>query len=682
MSRRRIATPLGLGLTAVFMTGGLFVAGSAGADGPADNIPVNVRPVPPPGIPVPAADRAELQRGLAELTEKIDRLRGDSKAAPWLPDVQIFQNAIRYALEHQEFLAVQDIGRGKALLAAGLQRADQLAAGQTPWLRTPGPQALGYVSDVDGSVQPYGLYIPDSFTPVGPHRWRLDTWFHGRGETLTEINFVSGVMRGGGPFVRPDTFVLQPYGRYCCGNKLVGEVDLFEALKDVERRFKIDRNRLVMRGFSMGGAACWTFASHYSSLWAAAAPGAGFSETPEFLKVFQRETLTPTWYEQKLWMMYDSPYYSANFFNLPVVAYSGEIDSQKQAADVMEKALAGEGIQMTHIIGPKTGHSYHRDSVPVINGLIDSIAERGRVETPQRVKLATPTLKYHRQAWVIVDALGRHWDNARVDAELLDTNRVRVSTKNVEALTLEFAAGQCPLDVSKAPTVILDGKSVTANKLMSDRSWTAHFHRAEGKWVSGPVEGTGLRKQHDLQGPIDDAFMQSFLIVRPTGTPAAPGIAGWVKAEMDHAVKEWRRQFRGEPRIADDTQVTDAQIAAHNLALWGDPGSNRILARIADKLPIRWTAEGLVAGDKTYSAGTHAPILIYPNPLNPKRYVVLNSGFTYREYDYLNNARQVPKLPDWAIVDTTTPPNSRYPGKIVTAAFFGENWEWLAPPRK
>jgi hypothetical protein len=53
----------------------------------------------------------------------------------------------------------------------------------------------------------------------------------------------------------------------------------------------------------------------------------------------------------------------------------------------------------------------------------------------------------------------------------------------------------------------------------------------------------------------------------------------------------------------------------------------------------------------------------------------VNSGFTFREYDYLNNARQVPKIPDWAIVDTTTPADDRYPGKIVTAGFFGEKWE-------
>ena len=54
----------------------------------------------------------------------------------------------------------------------------------------------------------------------------------------------------------------------------------------------------------------------------------------------------------------------------------------------------------------------------------------------------------------------------------------------------------------------------------------------------------------------------------------------------------------------------------------------------------------MVVGKERYPAATHAPILIYPNPLNPKKYVVLNSGFTFREFDYLNNARQIPKLPD------------------------------------
>ena len=126
--------------------------------------------------------------------------------------------------------------------------------------------------------------------------------------------------------------------------------------------------------------------------------------------------------------------------------------------------------------------------------------------------------------------------------------------------------------------------------------------------------------------------------------------------------------------VKDDKDITDADIASSNLILWGDPSSNRIIERIADKLPIKWTKDGVELNGEKFSA-THLPILIFPNPLNPNRYIVLNSGFTFREYDYLNNARQVPKLPDYAIVDATTPMTSRLPGKIVAAGFFDERWQ-------
>ena len=69
------------------------------------------------------------------------------------------------------------------------------------------------------------------------------------------------------------------------------------------------------------------------------------------------------------------------------------------------------------------------------------------------------------------------------------------------------------------------------------------------------------------------------------------------------------------------------------------------------------------------------PILICPNPEQPTRYVVINSGFTFREYDYLNNARQTPKLPDWALVDVSDGANFQDPGKVKHAGFYDERWK-------
>jgi hypothetical protein len=169
--------------------------------------------------------------------------------------------------------------------------------------------------------------------------------------------------------------------------------------------------------------------------------------------------------------------------------------------------------------------------------------------------------------------------------------------------------------------------------------------------------------------------MSRFIFVLPTGEASQKGTAERIAAEQARAITEWRRHFRGEPIVKKDSEITDADISDANLVMWGDPASNKLMARVMDKLPVRWTGDSVTFGTKKFSSSTNYPVLIYPNPLNPRRYVVVNSGFTFREYDYLNNARQIPKLPDWAVVDVTAPADGRFPGKIADAGFFGEKWE-------
>ena len=630
-----------------------------------------VKPVPAAGIEVPAADRAELQAGLAHLQTSIARL----KPGPLLPDVLIYSEAVRYALQYNEFFKPAEIAAAKVLLQQGEERAAQLAAGQAPWTTATGLVVRGYISKIDKSVQPYGLVVPPSYSPAAPHRWRVDAWFHGRGETLSEVNFLTA-RESPGEFTPRDTIVLHLYGRYCNASKFAGEVDLFEALDAVKRNYPVDENRILVRGFSMGGASAWHFGAHYAGLWAAVAPGAGFSETPQFLHLNLTGPNAPPAWEQKLWHLYDPIDYAVNLYNVPTIAYHGEIDPQKQAGDMMARAMAEEGMRLVRIEGPQTPHRYHPDSKVELDRMLDAIAERGRDPYPRKVNFTTWTLAYNRMSWLVIDGLGHHWERARLDAEISSDPAVTVTTSNVTAFTLEMGPGGCPLDAGHAPAVTIDGQKLTAPVPGSDRSWLARFRKSGEQWsLADNAAPAGLHKVHGLQGPIDDAFMDSFVFVTPTGTPLAPAVAHWVAAEQKRAIAEWRRQFRGEAQVREDKDVTDADIAASNLVLWGDPGSNRILARIADRLPVKWTAEGIVAGANRYPADTHAPILIYPNPLNPKKYVVINSGFTFREFDYLNNARQTPKLPDYAVIDTATPPGPRYPGKIVLAGFFDEDWK-------
>ena len=104
-----------------------------------------------------------------------------------------------------------------------------------------------------------------------------------------------------------------------------------------------------------------------------------------------------------------------------------------------------------------------------------------------------------------------------------------------------------------------------------------------------------------------------------------------------------------------------------NLILFGDPGSNSVIARIAGKLPLHWTKKEFTLGERTFTAADHIPVLIYPNPLNPKRYVVINSGHTFRESDFRGtNAWLYPRLGDYAVLTAT--------GGVALSGFFDEQW--------
>jgi predicted esterase len=654
------------------------------ADGPADNSPDTVRRVPPVGIAISESVRQELSAEAKALETNLAEARlrwsrNPQQLKHWA-DVSIFSKSVDWALRYQEIFKTNEVDSARLQLKTAAERLQALDKGQSPWTEIPGPSVGGYVSRIDGSVQPFGLVIPKGWRPNSGRQWRLDFWFHGRGETLSELAFIADRMRNVGEFSPPDTFVLHLYGRYCNGSRFAGETDFWEALKEVQGRYPIDENRLIVRGFSLGGASAWHFAVHHAARWAAAAPGAGFSETSEFLRVFQQEQLRPAPWEQKLWRLHDATANAVNVSMVPLIAYSGEEDSQIQAANAMRSALRTEGIELTHLIGPKTGHKYEAGAKAELNRRLDALAAVGRTRVPREVRMVTHSLRYPQMAWVTVDALTEHWEPGRVTAQLPDGDRLlRVEADGVEALTLEFGPGEAPFPVHQPVRVAFAETDNTvileSTRPGTDRSWKASFHRKNGVWRTGPDLTGGLRKRHGLQGPIDDAFMDSFMMVLPTGIPMNTAAGNWVKSESARAIEHWRRHYRGDARQKSDKDISEADIRDHNLVLWGDPSSNQLLAKLAPSLPIRWEKDRIVVAGQSFATDTHVPILVFPNPLNPARYVVLNSGFTFRDYDYLNNARQTPKLPDWAIIDLRQPPNARTPGGISAAGFFGERWE-------
>ena len=562
---------------------------------------------------------------VAAIGEKAAKLKAvlPPPTSPLYADVAVYHKAAEWILRYpEEFFTKAYVPQANAVLDRGLARAAEAKSGNPSWTKAKGRLSRGYVSKVDGSLQPYAMLIPASYDPAKPAR--LDVVLHGRGATLNEVSFLAS--HDSDKPVPGDQLQLEVYGRANNAYRWAGEADVFEALAAVRKLYNIDPDRIVLRGFSMGGAGVWHIGLHYPSMWAAIEAGAGFTETLKYAKV-----TAPPDYQRAAMHIYDAADYAPNVSNVPTVGYGGEIDPQLQGSVNIKEALAAEGLtglRALFLVGPQTAHKFHPDSKKESDAFIDAALPRKK---PTDFRFVTFTPRYGESFGVKIVAMERQYERSeftvRGDA---------ITTKNVARLEL-----------ADAKAVSIDDQRLRGRV----------FERVDGKWKTGASKG--LRKVAGLQGPVDDAFLDSFLCVKP---------AGGSHPRLTTFAADFAKWMRGDVPVKDAASVSAADIASSNLVLFGDPASNALIAKVAPKLPVKWTADAIELGGKSFDAKSHTLVMIYPNPLNPARYVVLNSGHTMGQKEFMGtNALLYPRLGDYAVIETAT-------GTVKLAGLFDESW--------
>ena len=556
-------------------------------------------------------------------------------------------------------------------LNAGLRRAQEIKDGTAQWNKITGRVNRAYRSVVDGTAQPYHISIPASYDPAKP--MPLYIYLHGMSHYVPDLgwDWTGGTDRpgggGAGNYIR-----LECFGRGNNSFRWAGETDVLEALASVRQRYNIDPNRIVLAGFSMGGAGSWQIGLHQPDLFAGLEIDAGVIGNRLNL-----DGLTPAQKGATATYGIMIPH-AVNVLDVPLVAYAGEIDAQLASSKSISAQLVREGYHMETIsklfsrgtdiytvwlAAPGQGHSHAmHDNVQDTLGKIDYYTninfQRGRIQ-PDRISYVTYTTRYNHDFWITVDGMQQSFDQARVDATRdAAKTTFTVKTQNVSRLVLDEAAA--------AKQVTIDGDALMVKPAVS----ILLTRNAAGHWQQGdPAAATGLRKQHNLQGPVNDAFFDAFLCVTPTGQPFNAIADERGAQELARFSAMFTRDYCGDARAKADTDLTAADIANNNLILFGDPGSNKFLAKIADKLPIKWTKGTITVGDKTYTAADHVPVLIYPNPLNPQRYIVLNTGLVS------GKGGGAQGYGDFAILQLTKQANGKIADKVAQDGLFDESWK-------
>jgi poly(3-hydroxybutyrate) depolymerase len=650
---------------------GLLTSLGIGAHAPAQQEAARFRPS--------EAERAELRRAADAFADSLEAL--DSGVDPDLhADVRVFGKAVHWLLREDEFYTNDYVAMARESLAAGAARREALASGKAPWRTAKGGSIQAYRSGVDGSLQPFALYIPDSYD--GGAASRLDVILHGRDGTLNEVKFVRA--HEGKPYPEGETgLILHVFGRGNNAYRWAGEADVFEAIAAVSRRYRVDPRRVVLRGFSMGGAGAWHLGLHHPREWCAVEAGAGFTESRRYARLRDLPD-----YQERTLHIYDAADYALNAFDVPVAGYGGEEDPQLQASTNVLDALKGLGFMMTEdglvtrgegldflrVVGAKMGHRVDPASASILKEFRDRHAERGQPERRDAIRFATYTLAYDRAPWLSVQGLTRHYERAEIDAEVRGDVVHVDRSDNVTILAVDRDAGE---------TIAFGDQEFPLRPAVGGLLPEVYFRKSDDGWL--PLDYDESRalqlnvrrqKRPGLQGPIDHAFAGPFLCVRGTGQAWNPNVQAWADARLERFAGEWRTFLRGELRIKNDVDVTDEDVERYHLILFGDPGSNRWIERVLPELPIRWSRTELAVGDGPASpAADHAPALIAANPLSPLRYVVLNSGHTFGPEDFRGtNALLYPRLGDWAVLRVLNEGE-----EVQASGFFDEQWRYPSP---
>jgi len=682
---------------AVLLLAWLLVIESAlGADRDPSSAPA---PAPLPSLPqswpsgLSREEREQMGRGLTGLTAKLVRLRnqqGDLIQLDHFADASLYQKALIWALRYETNLAPPDLALLNTLLRRGHERADSLLAGQNGWTTKRGKVLRGFISSVDGSTQPYGVMVPARYDATRP--MRLDVVLHGSTKPagLSDARFATRFEGGDAPSqpASDDDFIeLHPLGRVENCYRWAGETDVFEAIESACRNYRIDRDRIVLRGMSMGASGTWHLGLKHPDYFVAIGPYCGyvdthrFSETPiaNFIKVGP----LPRHQERALHML-DSVDYAANAGVVPAIAAIGDQDVFFQAHVIMGQAMAREGLSMVNLISPGTGHVIdpvtHREQLRRLG----DYASQGIDHAPRQLRFVTWTLKYNRCHWLELTGLKEHYQRAEIRAEATTDGGVDIlQTTNITRFIIHP-----PMLQAASARLRIQGRPVSLPK--QKKGGAPHdlifAQRQGGEWIclGSKQKVVVTDKRPGVQGPIDDAFTAPFLCVRGTGKSWNSAVGAWADTSLRRFAYEWARYMRGDLPIKDDTEVTAQDVRTKNLILFGDPGSNLWIRKALPGLPLKWTALEVSLGNHRHSASDHAPALISPSPLPGAgdHYIVVNSGHTFHEQEFAAfNYLLFPRLGDWAVLKITAPsptwqPGSiAFPDEVVQAGFFDERWK-------
>jgi dienelactone hydrolase len=498
---------------------------------------------------------------------------------------------------------------------------DELLTGRDPFRNERGNSLRGYFAANDESCQPFSVTLPDEYDPAVPAeaKFPLVIHLHHHGWTDWYRPF-----QGHPAPSLPGAIVAAPHGRGSCDYMWIAEDDVLAVIDAVSADYPVDTARVYVTGWSMGGTGSLHLPSRWPDRFAAAASQAGNADFTAWEKAWaeDRKRMDTPRSDARMSLRWQTApvTYAENFLNVAVALDHGEDDYINPVGH--SKSMGGRlnevGCREVRLATGAGGHGWGMSEAE----RYEWMKSFRRPEAPARVRIKTADLRHGTAYWANIDSIDDRMKMALLDVKR-DSDR---RTDRFDIAAADNVARFTVRRMSPSARVAYLGAAVDLPDPVPEK---ITLEKAGDAFRFAQDAPAGLRKRKGMEGPIHDAFREPFLVVVGTVSPDEFE-RQVVRAEAERWRRQWRRRFQAWPPVKDDRDVTDTDIAAKNLILFGGPQANSVTARVNARLPARIEGRAVVVGDRRYEGDDLGLKLAYPNPLNPDRLVVLQASTTWR----------------------------------------------------
>jgi dienelactone hydrolase len=530
-----------------------------------------------------------------------------------------------------------------------------------------------FVSDIDGSVQYYGV---NPAIPLSPHAAppALVLTLHGAGvEAIGQADAYEH--KSWATLVAPTN--RRPYG---FDWEDWGRIDALEVLADARKHLITDPQRTYLAGHSMGGHGTWQIGVTYPDHFAAIGPSAGWisfasyvsgprrREEPTPLSALLARAATPS----------DTLALKQNYTQEGVYILHGGADDNVPVTEArtMSKELSAFHHDYVYFEQPGAGHWWDVSDEPGADcvdwaPMYDFFAHHAlpTESSVRQVDFATanPGISA-RDHWVGIEAQIHPLEVSAVHLRCDPGMRRFVGTTDnvaVLSLALDSLPAGAPLQFD------LDGQKQEKIPWPTGaaRLWLA---RKSGQWelCAPPLVSD---KRPERNGPYKDAFRNRMLFVYGTQGTAEESAQSYARARYD--AEAWRYRGNGSVDLVADRDFNPSREPDRGVILYGNADTNAAWKPLLADSPVQ-VRRGLVqVGDHQEHGDDLACLFLRPRPGSARASVgvVAGSGLVgMRLTERLPYFVSGVAYPDWTIIG----PEMLTTGidGVRGTGFFGNDW--------